>query len=88
MLWAALPIESRTVRRMLPDAQWSQTDYILASIEHLAALNLWAKTKDGERGRNAPKPRQTPGERARNRQNAESAMELKARMAKELGIED
>ncbi len=74
MLWSALPRESRCVRRLHPECEWGVTEYMLRSIDFSLKRLWWARTKDGEKGRNAPMPIATPAEAARNRRRAASAL--------------
>lgn len=64
-LAAQLPRESRCFRAEAPACEWGDAEYLLASIEYSCRALAWAKTKDAQRGRNVPKPLQTPAERAR-----------------------
>lgn len=77
MLWHALPRESRTARRKVPDFEWSVGEHMMNRAAYFLDLIAWRLvTKDGAKGRNAPKPQKTPGERAeaeRHRANAEAA---------------
>lgn len=86
VLWEGLPRESRTARRLDASLEWSPTDYLLHSIEFSARWLQWARTKDGARGRNAPKPIQTPGERQRNRQRADAALARRKAIDRVLGM--
>ena len=86
VLWEALPRESRTARRLDASLEWGPTDYLLHSIEFSARWLQWARTKDGSRGRNAPKPIQTPGERQRNRQRADAALARRKEIDRVLGM--
>lgn len=43
-----------------PAATWPVENYLLSSIEYSLRWLCWAKTKDGEKGRNQPKPPVTP----------------------------
>ena len=71
-LAAQLPRESRCFRADDPAAAWGDSEYLLAAIEHGVRMLLWSKTKDAERGRNAPKALQTPADRARVAKKLES----------------
>ena len=77
LLWHALPRESRTARRQFPDLEWSEGEHMLnQAVYYLHMLEWRLCTKDGQRGRRAPQPSPTPGERAdaeRRRENAERA---------------
>lgn len=77
LLWSALPRESRTARRGDPDLEWSAGEHMLSQAAYCLRLLAWRQcTRDGQRGRNAPKPPKTPGERAaaeRHRANAEAS---------------
>lgn len=43
------------------EAEWTLGNHLLASIVDTQAWLAWTKTKDGARGRNAPKPTLRPG---------------------------
>ena len=43
-----------------PAATWPVENYLLSSIEYGIRWLCWAKTRDGEKGRNPPKPPITP----------------------------
>lgn len=62
-LAACLPSES-AVRRAEGDG-WSESEGLLASIERWGSVADWRKTKDGQKGRNAPKTVDSPAKRAR-----------------------
>ena len=64
-LSAQLPSESRIKRIYEPSYKWSDADYMLRSIEHSLRVLAWQQTKDGQRGRNIPKPIPTPAEESR-----------------------
>ncbi len=77
LLWEALPRESRTARRLAPDLEWSPAEHMLSQATYYLSLLAWRQcTKDGQKGRRAPQPPKTPGERAeaeRRRANAEAS---------------
>lgn len=86
LLWAALPDESRCVRRLVPEARWTSTDYLLRSVEHAARVLVWQRTKDGARGLNEPRPVQTPAERARNVERRDEALAAREEIDRILGM--
>lgn len=86
LLWAALPDDSRCVRRLVPEARWTSADYLLRSIEHSARVLVWQRTKDGAKGVNEPKPVQTPAERARNLERRDEALAARAEIDEILGM--
>lgn len=86
LLWAALPDSSRCVRRLVPEARWTSTDYLLRSIEYHARVLAWQRTKDGLKGVNEPRPVQTPAERARNAERRDEALAARAEIDAILGI--
>ena len=86
LLWRALPADSRCVRRLVPSARWTQAEYLLRDIEHATRVLIWQRTKDGERGRNAPRPIPTPAERARNEARRDDALAARAEIDRILGI--
>ena len=70
-LTAQLPRESRTVLADAPEAAWSDADEMLRRIEHAARVLAWQQTKDGAKGRNAPRPLPSPVEQAKVRHKVE-----------------
>lgn len=86
ILWEQLPKESRTARRDCPDLIWGDAERLLWSIEYSLRILTWQKSKDGSKGRNRPRPLQTPMERHRNRQAADAALAHKAEIDKVLGM--
>lgn len=55
------PRGSALSRALDPRAEWSVTDYLLANAADALAWLVWAKTKDGSKNRNRPKPIPRPG---------------------------
>ena len=55
-----LPRGSRTFSTIDPEFAWEQSHYLLANIANSVQLLLWAKTKDGLKNRNRPKPIEPP----------------------------
>lgn len=88
LLWAALPDSSRCVRRLVPEARWTQTDYLLRAVEHGVRTLIWQRSRDGQRGRNAPRPLPTPVERARNIERRDDALSARAEIDRILGISE
>lgn len=70
-LAAQLPLESRVVRAEAPEAAWGDADEMLRRIEHSLRVLAWQQTKDGAKGRNAPRPLPSPVEQARVRRKVE-----------------
>ena len=64
-LCIALPRDSATVRAESPEAAWSDETYLLSAIEYDLRILIWQSTRDGQKGRNRPKPMQTPADVAR-----------------------
>lgn len=62
-LAACLPSEG-AVRRAEGDG-WSESERLLALIERWGSVNDWRNTRDGQKGRNAPKLVESPAKRAR-----------------------
>lgn len=60
-----LPRDSRTFRAGNRELEWTDRDYMLWSIEYSLRVLRWQPTKDGQKGRNKPKPLPTPRDRAR-----------------------
>lgn len=55
-----LPRGSRTFSTIDPEFAWEQEHYLLANIANSLQLLVWAKTKDGQKNRNRPKPIEPP----------------------------
>lgn len=86
-LWAHLPRESRCVAKYNPDAAYGPVESMMRSIEHSLRVLVWRQvTKDGQKGRNMPKPLQTSGEYARNKQAADNALAHRVEIDQILGI--
>ena len=84
-LAAQLPSDSRTFVAINPELAWTERDYMLWSIEYSLRVLRWQNTKDGQSGRNQPRPMPTPQEFARVRNAIESTdMEY---IAEQLGID-
>lgn len=45
------------------DSPWTLAEHLLAELVDVQRLALWAKTKDGSKNRNRPKPIERPGNR-------------------------
>lgn len=84
-LAAQLPRESRSYRALRPELEWTDRDYILWSIEFSLRVIRWQRTKNGQSGRNAPKPLPTPKDYARVSGKA-AATDMNY-IAEQLGIE-
>lgn len=85
-LWAHLPRESRTVARRSPDSRWSEGDWMLWRIEHDVRRLAWMLSEDGAKGRNAPRPLETPGQAAEARRRAENALSARGEIDRILGM--
>lgn len=57
-----LPAESRVMRELDAELEWTQQDYFLAQIEYDLRILIWQNSKDGQRNRNKPKPPKLPAE--------------------------
>jgi len=56
------PRTSAIARSVDPErAEWGVTDYLLAQVADAGAWLVWAKSADGAKGRNRPKPIPRPG---------------------------
>lgn len=64
-LAAYLPPESATFRHLDPRAVHSNESELLRSVEYSLRWLVWAKTKDGSKGRNMPEPITFPWEQAK-----------------------
>lgn len=87
VLWSQLPRESRCVIKYAPEALWGEAENLLWSIEHSLRVLVWRQvTKDGKKGRRAPKPLLTPAQRAHNEQAKNNALAAKDEIDMILGI--
>lgn len=64
-LAAQLPRDSRALRALNPELEWTDHDYMLWSIEYSLRVLRWQNTKDGQKGHNHPRPLPTPRDYAR-----------------------
>lgn len=87
LLWQALPDDARCVRRAVPAALWTSTDYLLRAIEHAVRVLVWQRTEDGAKGRNAPEPIKSPAERARAEARRDEALAAREEIDRILGID-
>ena len=55
-LAACLPSESRCIRALVPEAEYTATQYLLSNIEYWLHWLAWSRTEDGQANRNRPKP--------------------------------
>ena len=78
-----LPRGSRTFTAIDPEYAWEQEHYLLANMAHTLDLLLWAQTKDGQKGRNKPKPI-TPPRKAPEGHSVDECRKLLARPRKEV----
>lgn len=87
MLWHALPRESRTARRLSPELEWTEGEYMLSQMSYYLHLLAWRQiTKDGSKGRNAPRPPKTPLERAQAIRHRDAAQAARSEIDRILGI--
>lgn len=63
VLAAQLPQHSRVFCAIDPNNAWTDEVMFLAHIEYGIRVLAWQQTKDGQKGRNQPKPHKTPAER-------------------------
>ena len=56
VLLEQLPEGSRVHRAIDPDNVWTLDRQLLAALVNAVNWLVWSKTKDGQRGRNKPKP--------------------------------
>lgn len=57
------PSESALWMEQNPDHMWGLPEFLLADAVDTLHMLFWAKTKDGARNRNRPKPVERPGRR-------------------------
>lgn len=85
MLWAALPRESRCVRRLVPAARWGDAEYLLREVEHGVRVLAWQSTKDGAKGRNFPRPISDPATAAENERRRDAAIAARGEIDRIIG---
>lgn len=74
------------MRLAAPDAEWSDAEWLLRSIEFQLRVVAWRQTKDGQKGRHAPKPLDTPGQVAEARARRDRALAAKGEIRAALGL--
>lgn len=84
VLAAQLPRESRCLIKINPDLEWSNEMSALARIDYEFQILLNAMS--GKKGGQKPKPIQTPGERAKLREQLEEIENQMDEMNRILGI--
>lgn len=57
------PASSALYRVQNVDAGWGVAEQLLRQVELNTRISWWSKTKDGEKGRNVPKPIPMPGDK-------------------------
>lgn len=67
-LVSQLPSSSRISRTIYPENDWSDETHFLAAIEYDLRVLIWQNTKDGQKGRNKPKPNKTPSDLEKEQQ--------------------
>lgn len=65
----------RAVQSMLVEP-WEDSEYLTAALLDVTRLLLWAKTEDGQRNMNRPKPIPRPGDARREAERAAEAESL------------
>ena len=61
MICSHAPPKSPLAVALNPKMAWDVQDYLLAEIADAQRWLVWAKTKDGQKNRNMPKPIPRPG---------------------------
>ena len=87
LLFAQLSPRSRCGQRIDPENRWGDAERLLWAIEHDVRSGFYMFSEDAKKRRNRPKPIQTPGERARNRERADTALAAKGGIAAAYGID-
>lgn len=83
LLWSELPPGSRCKS----DAGgWSESVYMLRSLEYHARLIAWQNTKDAQKGVNQPVPIKSPAERAEAERARDEAITIRDELAARLGL--
>ena len=70
-LMKMLPASSRVAKALNPENEWDDATYLLSAIEYDLRVLIWQNTKDGQKGKNKPKPNTTPHDLAEKRRRAE-----------------
>lgn len=86
VLWSQLPRGSRTARSHNPDLAWDEGDWLSWAVEVDVRRLCWMLSEDGAKGRNAPRPLPTPGERARNEARRDAALSARAEIDAIIGM--
>lgn len=86
LLWSQLPRDSRVARLHSPDLTWGEGEWLAWAVEAGVRRLCWMLSEDGRRGRNAPRPLPTPGERARNEARRDAALSARADIDRALGL--
>ena len=73
---AQLPAGARVWRDTA--AEWTEVEYLLASIEFSLRVLKWKNTEDGIKDRNAPEPIRTPASREQDERHAKAALANRA----------
>jgi len=91
-LAANLPIDSRCMRALEPALEWNKQDQLLAEAVNMLRLLVWLQSKDGQKGRNRPKPIKPPKLRAQSGTHTEkeglSADEYKAQLSRARSVKE
>lgn len=82
-LVSCLPNSSCTMVAVNEENQWGLLEMLLVKIEHDIAISNWLNSKDGEKGRNRPKPIYSHKKQVRNadRRGSYDVDELNRRLA-------
>lgn len=54
-----------------PDDKWDLTNFLLASIADSLAVQIWQKTRNGQKGKKPPKPIPRPGVKSNDNRKIE-----------------
>ena len=71
-LAACLPSDSAVLRAMYPRNGWTATEYLLHRIEYECRILIWQQSRDGQKGRNKPRPLPTPEDEAKVRRKLDA----------------
>lgn len=85
-LWARLPAESVTARRLNPDAAWGEAERLLRMLELDVRSLAWMFSEDGKRNVNRPQPVKSPGEVAAAERRKEAALAERGNIASAFGV--
>ncbi|MDR1954283.1 MAG: DUF5361 domain-containing protein [Clostridiales Family XIII bacterium] len=82
-LLVMLPQKSRVWVAMNPGNAWGWQEHFMSSMEFSLRWLVWAKTKDGQKNRNRPKPIRLRPEKAKKSTKTMTADQMKAYLSRQ-----